>query len=101
MAGMGCRMLSSGSAGPKATPFCLPSVPSCPPCQDRHMNDHTALDVVFVLMSLVGFRAPIPSHHQMFRDPVAMRMSDVPGCYGDTVAMVMQLLCLAEAGMDH
>lgn len=30
-----------------------------------------------------------------------MGMSDVPGCYRDTVAMVMQLLCLAEAGMEH
>lgn len=54
-----------------------------------------------VLMLLVGFRAPIPPHHQLFRDPVAIRMSDVPGCYGDTVAMVMQLLCLAEAEMEH
>jgi len=62
---------------------------------------HAPLDVVSVLMSLVGFRAPIPPHHQLFRDPVAIRMSDVPGCYGDTVAMVMQLLCLAEAEMEH
>lgn len=30
-----------------------------------------------------------------------MGMSDVPGCYRDTVAMVMWLLCLAEAGMEH
>lgn len=30
-----------------------------------------------------------------------MGMSDVPGCYRDTVAMDIQLLCLAEAGMEH
>lgn len=30
-----------------------------------------------------------------------MGMSDVPGCYRDTVSMVMRLLCLVEAGMEH
>lgn len=30
-----------------------------------------------------------------------MGMSDVPGCYRDTVAMVMWLLCLVEAEMEH
>lgn len=94
-------MTGQCSAGHKATPLCLSSVPCCPHHQDSYMKDHTALDVVSVLMSQVGFRAPIPPHHQLFRDPVAMSMSDVPGCYGNTVAMVMRLLCLAEAGMEH
>lgn len=30
-----------------------------------------------------------------------MGMSDVPGCYRDTVAMVMWLLCLVDAGMEY
>lgn len=30
-----------------------------------------------------------------------MGMSDVPGCYRDTVSMVMLLLCQAEARMEH
>lgn len=95
--------------------FCISSVPCSLPGRTEAMKACAAPgqrpSAAIYLCSHLSWRSsnpPIPSQHQgnkarywLFWESVAMGMSDAPGCYRDTVAMVMRLLCLAEAVMEH